>query len=348
MRIYKRIAVLMAIIGVFVLTAGDATAQTKSYRIFWQSNRDGDNAIFELKGTDTVKVTGPKCESPSVTANGEILLYTQFKVTDWGKYWNMFYMMDGKEYKLTPNFVYDELEPTISHDGTFVAFVSKRISSLEIFTLPMEAKGKNDLQYQITDNQKPDEEPALATGGKYVYWTGRTGNLSFIFKEPGRSGPETRVSADGEVWEEHPSISADSRYLVYAAITKEDKVDELKEGASKLAEKMTPEKMEKSNEEKRQAAMDTTDRTPLSEDITAKPPEGNSDIWILDQTTGERTRLTRDKSWEGNPCISADGQKIVFTSDRDGNLEIYMMNRDGTGLMRITNDPKVDDFAAIS
>ncbi|HDR3890873.1 TPA: PD40 domain-containing protein, partial [Bacillus cereus] len=41
----------------------------------------------------------------------------------------------------------------------------------------------------------------------------------------------------------------------------------------------------------------------------------------------------RDPSW------SPDGQKIAFTSFRDGNPEIYVMNTDGSNQTRITNSP---------
>jgi Tol biopolymer transport system component len=40
--------------------------------------------------------------------------------------------------------------------------------------------------------------------------------------------------------------------------------------------------------------------------------------------------------------------KIVFTSARDGNDELYSVNADGTGLTRLTNDPASDDNAAWS
>ncbi len=42
------------------------------------------------------------------------------------------------------------------------------------------------------------------------------------------------------------------------------------------------------------------------------------------------------------PTLRANG-KIAFTSDRDGNLEIYVMNNDGTGQVRLTNNLVVDD-----
>ena len=39
---------------------------------------------------------------------------------------------------------------------------------------------------------------------------------------------------------------------------------------------------------------------------------------------------------------SPDGTKIVFTSNRDGNSELYIMNRDGSGVKRLTNNPAID------
>jgi TolB protein len=42
------------------------------------------------------------------------------------------------------------------------------------------------------------------------------------------------------------------------------------------------------------------------------------------------------------PAWSHDGTKIAFMSNRDGNPEIYVINRDGSGLRRITNHPMAD------
>src|SRR5213083_3084647 len=39
---------------------------------------------------------------------------------------------------------------------------------------------------------------------------------------------------------------------------------------------------------------------------------------------------------------------IAFVSNRDGNNEIYVMNADGTGLTRLTNDPASDVYPAWS
>jgi Tol biopolymer transport system component len=47
------------------------------------------------------------------------------------------------------------------------------------------------------------------------------------------------------------------------------------------------------------------------------------------------------------PPLRANG-KIAFTSNRDGNQEIYVMNNDGTGQVRLTNNPGSDSFPAFS
>ena len=36
------------------------------------------------------------------------------------------------------------------------------------------------------------------------------------------------------------------------------------------------------------------------------------------------------------------GSKLAFTTNRDGNPEIYVMNKDGSGLRRMTNNPAID------
>src|SRR5438105_1357594 len=60
------------------------------------------------------------------------------------------------------------------------------------------------------------------------------------------------------------------------------------------------------------------------------------------------TMLTTTEANNTFPAWSADGTKIVFTSDRDGNEEIYSMNADGSGQTRLTNNASADEFPAWS
>ena len=47
-------------------------------------------------------------------------------------------------------------------------------------------------------------------------------------------------------------------------------------------------------------------------------------------------------------AFPGDSGKIAFTSNRDGNLEIYAMNADGSDVKRLTDNPAEDSAAAWS
>ncbi|MFN2459673.1 MAG: TolB family protein, partial [Candidatus Velthaea sp.] len=46
-----------------------------------------------------------------------------------------------------------------------------------------------------------------------------------------------------------------------------------------------------------------------------------------------------------SPSFSGDGSRITFESRRDGNAEIYVMNADGTGQTRLTNNSTNNAFS---
>ena len=48
-------------------------------------------------------------------------------------------------------------------------------------------------------------------------------------------------------------------------------------------------------------------------------------------------QLTKGPGYNAEATLSADGKKIVFTSSRDGDLEIYTMSPDGSGAKRLTH-----------
>lgn len=56
------------------------------------------------------------------------------------------------------------------------------------------------------------------------------------------------------------------------------------------------------------------------------------------------SKLSPDTGSASDPAFSPDGSRIAFVSQRDGvgNAEIYVMNADGTGTTRVTNDPLSD------
>jgi len=60
------------------------------------------------------------------------------------------------------------------------------------------------------------------------------------------------------------------------------------------------------------------------------------DIFEADLDGSHLKRLTDAAGYDAEGSYSPDATKIVFTSERDGDLEIYVMNADGTDQKRVT------------
>jgi Tol biopolymer transport system component len=108
---------------------------------------------------------------------------------------------------------------------------------------------------------------------------------------------------------------------------------------------------------------------PLFDDFAVWSPDGKrigftstrdntfGDIYSMDADGRNVTRLTFGPGQNVIPSWSKDGRQIAFASTRDGadqttvrarDFEIYVMNADGTGITRLTNDAALDLYPAYS
>ena len=53
---------------------------------------------------------------------------------------------------------------------------------------------------------------------------------------------------------------------------------------------------------------------------------GNWDLYVFDQPGAAARRLTTHVGLDYNPVFSPDGRWIVFTSERSGNPDLYVLN----------------------
>lgn len=76
--------------------------------------------------------------------------------------------------------------------------------------------------------------------------------------------------------------------------------------------------------------------------------ESHGDIWLVPSSGGLAIALTRNDAWDGNPVWSRDGETIAFASDRHGDLDVFVMNPDGSEVRRLTHhdaDDTPSDFS---
>jgi TolB protein len=59
-------------------------------------------------------------------------------------------------------------------------------------------------------------------------------------------------------------------------------------------------------------------------------------------------RLTHEPGYDAEATLSPDGKTILFTSARDGDLELYAMDTDGRNVKRLTHEPGYDGGAFFS
>lgn len=69
---------------------------------------------------------------------------------------------------------------------------------------------------------------------------------------------------------------------------------------------------------------------------------GEGEIYVTTPDGTRRANLSRHPADEEWVTWSPDGTRIVFTSKRDGNQELYVMDADGGNQVRLTNTPEAE------
>ena len=79
---------------------------------------------------------------------------------------------------------------------------------------------------------------------------------------------------------------------------------------------------------------------------------GNMEVFVINSDGTDPINLSHRPGYDGTPSWSADGSRIIFSSDRDAGAkrgnDVYIMNADGTNVQRITTDSKGYAFPTLS
>jgi len=236
-----------------------------------------------------------------------------------------------------------DFNPSISKDGSKLAFISDRDGNREIYTVDLvwmdgytQWQGQNLIN--ITLSSENDWTPNFSpTNDKIVFSTYFPNNDNYDVFIMNIDGSKKINLTNSTFYEKYPQFSPDGSFIIYQAWQK----GKMEIFFSNL--------LDRNN-------INLT-RNSFSNDIishgNAFSPEGhkivftserdgNRNIYIMNSNGSDQTKLTDHPNHDYEPTFSSDGLSILFTSERDGNKEIYIMNTKGENLTNLSNNPGDD------
>lgn len=93
----------------------------------------------------------------------------------------------------------------------------------------------------------------------------------------------------------------------------------------------------------------TTEVFVQGEIVLATSRTGRFQLYAAERSNLAQLRaVVEDPAVAADPAFSPDGSRIAFTSTRDGQPEVYIMDADGSGVSRLTNSPGLDGDASFT
>jgi Tol biopolymer transport system component len=227
-------------------------------------------------------------------------------------------------------------DPTWSPDGARLAFTTHRDGNSEIYI--MDANGDNP--FNLTNNPAWDYMPVWSPDGtRIAFISERDGNQEiYVINADGTGERRLTVNEVGQD-DRSPAWSPDSKRLAFAGV---------RNGV---------ESIHVMNADGSEETILTV--WPLKGTSPAWSPDGSHiafvgwdeedkpGLYVMRSDGSDVTWLFRSEAWLGSLTWSPDGAWLLFTSWQDGNHELYVLSRDGSGLQRLTNDLAWDDTPAI-
>jgi|GEM_PF-3382840 len=255
--------------------------------------------------------------------------------------WVTVYAEKGKEYSPSPAIERivpltsgegDDIQAICSPDGQYLAFTSDRLGNQDVFVLDLTGPGKAAAQKTFIEAN--DFHPAWSPDKESLVFASDRIGVEKIFRvDLTKFAPKMQITR-GVGQDKTPCYSLDGRKIVYSS-----------EPATRLGTPYIWIINLDTNDMTQYASGYKPSFSPdMKRVLFESKKAGNSDIWILDLTTGDQLQITSDRSDDFDPAWSPDGELIVFTSNRAGNSDIWVMKSDGSNLTRITTHPEVDRY----
>jgi len=249
----------------------------------------------------------------------------------------------------------DDWLSAVSPDGGRIAFMRGHFSDFHSFEIwVMDADGSN--QTQLTHNDKADGHPDWSPDGRqivFVSWRDNDDQEIYIMDADGSN--QRRLTHIPGI-DNDPDWSPCGRYIAFKSVCAYP--DSVWEGDENFNPYLEIFIMDTTGTIIRQLTHDLdADHDPdwspdggeiayLHTNLRRMTESGTIGVYIMDTTGNNQRILTDPKSYCWYTSFSPDGQFIAFCSSENGNTDIYLMRRDGSDPVRITDHFATDEFPA--
>jgi Tol biopolymer transport system component len=192
----------------------------------------------------------------------------------------------------------------------------------------------------IAPSLAPPARAAFASSNGLLAFRSDRDGASDLFTMDGIGSDVANLTGSPTVQELAPAWSPDGRHLAFARITRDGGRPDL---YVVNANGSARERLTRTTVPERDPAW-SPDGTRIAY-AARTSPRGPFRLFVVEADGSGRTQLTTqaEGSADRSPVWSPDGTRIAFVSDRDdGFPEIYVVNADGTGLVRLSTNTVVD------
>jgi serine/threonine protein kinase len=311
--------------------------------IAFYSTREG-RGIFVMGSTgESVRRLTDEGNFPSWSPDGRTILYGLDRNTEpynrgfKSQLWSVD-VKSGEKRRLSEG---DVMQPQMSPHGYRVAFwglagyvIPKEGNSSQRDIYTIAADGGNLVA--VTNDEDIDWNPVWSPDGRYLYFASdRGGSMNLwrvaIEEQTGKvlGAPEPLTTPARQMGTFR--IGRDGRHFVYEADDFRSTIYFI--GLDRVKQKITaaPERLGEFSK-----VFGLISISPDGRWIVMATLSAESDLYIVRSDGTDLRQLTSDRFRDRGPSWSPDGKEIIFYSNRSGNLDIWAIHPDGSGMRQLT------------
>jgi Tol biopolymer transport system component len=234
---------------------------------------------------------------------------------------------------------FSQLQPAWSPDGARLAFVRAKVPTGRPDLYVMSAGGRGRIR--ITSTPVPERDPTWSPDGTRIAYAARIGPTGpfriFVARADGTGRTQLTTQAEGGA-DRAPAWSPDGTRIAF--VSDRDggfpEIYVMNADGTGLA-RLTANVFVDGNPSW------SPDGTRIA--VERCCADGTSEIYAVDVATHAETNLTSSpSSMDFDPSWSPDGTRIAFVAFAvgEGNIDVWVMNADGSAPQRLTDDPSPD------